>query len=259
MSSFWNLFGPKQENEGDPNAPQGPNLAPGQMVPLIEPPLAAPVVQPPIPEQHKPMGHKPRYGIDDAIKLMRTLPVEDNVDLVVRVIKRTLESLNVRVGEIIEDAGSRQDFLRTKVTEAQAAIAEYEREIETRRQEIRRLEEELAETTVVRERLQLAEALPNSTPPKVGFGGGRKIDVSSPPIAPSKPPVPLSFRPKIGSEPLKKPTPVEAPTPAAGVALAKLDKLDKGDKDKSDKPDWPAEDDGDSEPVQSTDLIDKNP
>ena len=62
-------------------------------------------------------GSALRYGIDEAIKLMRTLPVEENVELVVRVIKTTLESLRVRVGDIIDDASRRQDALRKKNSE----------------------------------------------------------------------------------------------------------------------------------------------
>src|SRR5277367_1413451 len=45
----------------------------------------------------------PDYGINKAIELMRTLP-DDNIELVVRVVKATLESTNSAVATIIKDA-----------------------------------------------------------------------------------------------------------------------------------------------------------
>ena len=70
-----------------------------------------------------------RYGIDDAIKLMRTLPVEENENLVVRVMKTTLESLKVRIGDIVDDAMKRQDVLGKKVGDYKAQIASFERDL----------------------------------------------------------------------------------------------------------------------------------
>src|SRR5262249_1518137 len=168
MSSIWKLFGKQDATTAEAVAGEGAE-------PRIEPPPGAEGAegQPPALASVKPPGERPvlpprgRYGIDDAIRLMRTLPVDDNVDLVVRVIKRTLESLSVRVPEIIEDAQRRQEALRTGISEHQAAIQQLEREIETRRAEIAHLETELAETTTVRERLQLAENLQASVPPKI--------------------------------------------------------------------------------------------
>ena len=47
---------------------------------------------------------RPHYGIEQAITLMRALPVDQNPELVVAVIKSTLESLKVKVSDIIADA-----------------------------------------------------------------------------------------------------------------------------------------------------------
>lgn len=133
-----------------------------------------------------------RYGIDDAIKLMRSLPVEENADLVVRVMKTTLESLKVRIGEIIEDATKRQDILKRKITDYQMQIAQFEREIDARKHEITRLDEELHETTKVKDRLQAAELMPltpqtPSAAPKEPGHAGR----SAPPLPmPRNKPVP---------------------------------------------------------------------
>jgi hypothetical protein len=189
-----------------------------------------------------PAKPSPRYGIDDAIKLMRTLPVDDNVDLVVRVIKRTLESLSVRVSDIVEDAHRRQEALKTGISEHQAAIQQLEREIETRRAEIAHLEDELAETTTVRERLQLAENLQASLPPKVGLTP-QAPTVAKKPEAPlpgrSAPPLPTTFRPKLSNTDMKKilsSPPTETPSPGTTTS-----------------------DDDTAEPVQSSDLLEKTP
>jgi hypothetical protein len=64
---------------------------------------------------------RPHYGIEQAIQLMRALPVED------------------------------------RVSNLKRAIADFEKEIETRREEIGRLEADHKETTAVRGRLELAE------------------------------------------------------------------------------------------------------
>ena len=98
------------------------------------------------------------YGIEDAIKLMRTLPEEGNSELVVRVIKHTLESVNVHVSDIISDASTKQKALGERRTVLQQQISEHEGEIRKRREEIFRIEADLDETTNVKQRLELVEA-----------------------------------------------------------------------------------------------------
>jgi hypothetical protein len=207
MSSFWNLFGkeekPPAEGEGDADdaaaatGPGGqqqqqssgakPSTAPtkggGAQAPggSVAPKQPAALEGKPAPPVLPPARTSPRYGIDEAIRLMRTLPVDDNPDLVVRVIKRTLESLSVKVPEIIEDAAKRQESLRAKISEHQAAIVQLEREIDARRFDIGRLEDELSETTQVRERLQLAEQLPvTPNAPRVGAHLQRRAALAPP-------------------------------------------------------------------------------
>jgi hypothetical protein len=97
------------------------------------------------------------YGIAEAIQLMRTLPVEQNGELVVRVVRATLASLNVHVPEIIEDANRKQKATQEKIAAEHAQIVDLEKQLEVHRKEIATLEAELKETTTVRDRLQLAE------------------------------------------------------------------------------------------------------
>jgi hypothetical protein len=286
MSSFWNLFGKAEKPPGEegesadaaagstaatPGAPAKPSTAPkpgggggqpqGSVAPK-QPPAALEGGKPP-PPVLPPARTTPRYGIDEAIRLMRTLPVDDNPDLVVRVIKRTLESLSVKVPEIIEDAAKRQESLRAKISEHQAAIVQLEREIDARRFDIGRLEDELSETTQVRERLQLAEQLPiTPNAPRVGSPtqtqsqsqslsqtGSSVITGSNPPppSAQKKPPLPNTvFRPKPTGD-LKRTTPetpnankeaaaaFPAPVPAATAAATAPPTKDEKKEEKKDE------------------------
>jgi hypothetical protein len=100
---------------------------------------------------------RPHYGIEQAIQLMRHLPVDQNPALVVAVIKGTLESLRVKVSDIIADASRKQKDLEDRVGNLKRAIADFEKEIDTRKEEIARLEADHKETTAVRGRLELAE------------------------------------------------------------------------------------------------------
>lgn len=275
MSSFWNLFGkdekPPAEDEGEPADEQPaakPSTAPkqqGQPSPASTAPKQPAALEgKPPPPVLPPARTAPRYGIDEAIRLMRTLPVDDNPDLVVRVIKRTLESLSVKVPDIIDDAAKRQESLRTKISEHQAAIVQLEREIDTRRFDIGRLEDELAETTQVRERLQLAEQLPvTPNAPRVAPQGSAVITGGSnppPPSAQKKPPLPTTFRPKPTATDVKK---TEAPSKADEKKDEKRDEKKEERKDEPEAPKASREsksdaDDDDDEPVESRDMIDKS-
>jgi TolA-binding protein len=117
------------------------------------------------------------YGIDHAIRLMRTIPVDQHVDLVVTVIKNTLESLNVRLGDIVEDASRKQEYLTGRIADLKGEIAQLEQEVERRNQEIRQIEADLAETTSVKERLLLADV--------------KQLE-AKPPVAAKPPPPPTS-------------------------------------------------------------------
>ena len=104
------------------------------------------------------------YGIGDAIMLMRSLPVDQNVDLVVQVIRATLASMNVKVQDIIEDARRKEQAIESGIQELHGKVAQLERELEARRQEIVGLEVDLKETNAVKERLQLAENIASVVP-----------------------------------------------------------------------------------------------
>ena len=98
------------------------------------------------------------YGIEQAIALMRTLP-SDSVELVVRVVKHTLESTNIDIPTIIEDATAKEDRIDDRVALLREEIGDLEDEISRRSKEIEDLEDDRKETSMVKERLELAEKL----------------------------------------------------------------------------------------------------
>jgi hypothetical protein len=106
----------------------------------------------------------PKYGIAETIQLMRTLPADQNTELVVRVVRATLASLDVRLPDIIEDATRKQKAVRDKIADFHAKNAELEKQLDAHRKEIATLEADLKETTEVKERLQTAESGPASQP-----------------------------------------------------------------------------------------------
>jgi hypothetical protein len=123
-----------------------------------EPAPAARSVPAPAPSRPQVPRDEPDYGIEKAIELMRTLP-QGNVELVVQVVKFTLESAQIKIGAIIDDASGRQDRIQSRISVLRAEIADLEQEIAQRKSEIGTLEADYSETTTVKERLQLAEQL----------------------------------------------------------------------------------------------------
>ena len=97
------------------------------------------------------------YGIAEAIQLLRGLPVDQNTELVVRVVRATLASLSVHLSDIIEDASRKQKAVQDKIASEHAKVADLEKQLADHRKEIAAQEADLKETTLVKERLQMAE------------------------------------------------------------------------------------------------------
>lgn len=108
------------------------------------------------------------YGIAEAIQLLRGLPVDQNVDLVVRVVRATLASLNVHLADIIEDATKKQKATQDKIASEHAKVADLEKQLADHRKEIASLEADLKETTTVKDRLQMAEKAASAPTPMRG-------------------------------------------------------------------------------------------
>jgi hypothetical protein len=135
----------------------------------VVPDIAGPAPQPAA------TGKPPsRFGITGAIALLRSLPADDKGELVVRVVRATLASLDVHLPEIIDDAARRQKAITERIAAVHAQMAELERQLEGHKREIATLEADLKETTTVRERLEHAEktaALAASAPPRLSSSG----------------------------------------------------------------------------------------
>ena len=98
------------------------------------------------------------YGIEDAIGLMRKLP-KDNTDVVVSVVKQTLESTQISIDDIIADATDKEERLLNKNAQLEREIKDLQAEIASRNKQISELLADHKETVTVREQLQLANKL----------------------------------------------------------------------------------------------------
>jgi hypothetical protein len=132
------------------------------------------IVTPPV----VPVEH--RFGIDDAILLMRSLPTDPNMSLVVRVVRVTLGAVHVSIDEIIADALRKEARIKENIAGLESQIADIERQLGSLRRDIATQQADLKETANVRERLHMADqysghktlpppitnAMPRSTPSK---------------------------------------------------------------------------------------------
>lgn len=139
------------DHNADEVKPQVPTPAPAPVQAVRE---SAPA---PLKSDH------PDYGINKAIELMRLLP-NDNIELVVRVVKTTLESTNIKVATIIEDAIRKQGVIQARADVLKREISALEAEIATRRGEIATLDADHTETSMVKDRLVLAERMTAGSP-----------------------------------------------------------------------------------------------
>lgn len=107
------------------------------------------------------------YGIQHAIQLMRELP-EGELEVVVTVVKKTLESMSVAVTDIIQDAEFKEQEIRQKSDQLSQEIVDLESQINERKMQIDALNDEAKETALVKNHLKLAEQLDlKNTPVKV--------------------------------------------------------------------------------------------
>jgi peptidoglycan hydrolase CwlO-like protein len=152
------------------------------------PAAPSPSAQAPSAARAKPAEVHPDYGINKAIELMRMLP-NDNIELVVRVVKTTLESTNIKVATIVKDASQKLAGIEARVDVVKKEIAGLEAQIATRRGEISALEADHRETATVKERLALAE--------KLSAGGADVAEQRPAGAAPSPRPATPSTAPEV--------------------------------------------------------------
>jgi hypothetical protein len=140
-----------------------------------EPPVS-PVTQPEPSQEVEPEALTPpvapiehRFGIEDAIQLMRSLPADPNMSLVVRVVRVTLGAVHVSVEEIVQDALRKEAEIKDRIGSLEAQISDLEKQLANLRREIGTQQADLKETVNVRERLHLADQYPGprSIPPPI--------------------------------------------------------------------------------------------
>lgn len=92
---------------------------------------------------------KQSYGIEDAIALMRKLP-NVNSEITITVVKKTLESANIQVEEIISDAQRKESQIESRTKQLSTEINELQERIAHLNGEINELTSDLKETTKVK-------------------------------------------------------------------------------------------------------------
>lgn len=187
--------------------PQAQPQARPQAQPQVQPQQAQPQARPQAQPEAKPAaaaapasrpaaapaGGAQAYGIQKAIELMRSLP-SDNIPLIVQVVRTTLESTNIDIMSIIEDAKAKRARITSRIDGLRREIANYEEEIAARREEIVALDADHAETKLVQDRLELSiRPAPTPTPVTVSLGG----EASRPSAGPARAAVPEPGKPSV--------------------------------------------------------------
>ncbi|MEJ2744048.1 MAG: hypothetical protein P8176_16645, partial [Gammaproteobacteria bacterium] len=102
-------------------------------------------------------SNRMKYGIGEAIKLLRQLPETGDVTVLMTIVKRTLETTGINVQDIIRDAQIKKRDIQSRVHQLEGEIRKLETQVRTRNAEIETLNSEFAETEQVQELLELAE------------------------------------------------------------------------------------------------------
>lgn len=92
-----------------------------------------------------------KYGIDHVVALMRDLP-NDNSDVVVAVVTKTLESANINIANIITDAAKKEQMLESEVHKLKD-------EIKTLQEQIAEKEEKINVSTAILEETKKVKGL----------------------------------------------------------------------------------------------------
>jgi len=98
---------------------------------------------------------EPSYTIEDAISLMRNLPKESS-DLVVTVVNKTLQSMDVKVEDIIRSAEEKEKRIREHNKALEQEVKELQAKIADRNNEMSTMMADLRETMEVKKRLRIA-------------------------------------------------------------------------------------------------------
>ena len=136
-------------------------------------------IEPPSPIEPPHVNGQGAYGIGDLIRLLKNIPIDHHPELVVQVIKTTLESVGVRSSDVVEDALVQENRMRDALEMLETQIGVLAQEIEARQTQIHQLHVTLQETMAAR------SLLANAEPPSAAVPS---IDLNLPELAePSEP------------------------------------------------------------------------
>lgn len=191
---------------------------------------------PPAPKDVKPEPAKPAprtFGVENAIALMKKLPLDDEPELVLRVVRKTLMSIGVSIDEVVSSAKKREDELAGDIGEERRTIEELEREIAQRKKTIDAKLTQMKETHDVRSRLQEALASESKVGPLLvspaeiarlqAEGAARaaaaaEVKADPPKVEPKPEP---KIEPKIEAKPTPPPPKVSGSPPAKPSEIPK--------------------------------------
>ena len=99
------------------------------------------------------MSLNSNYGIDHVVALMRDLP-NDNKEIVVFVVTKTLESANINIYNIIRDAAKKERLLETEIHQLKDEIKKLQEQISEKEEKISVSSAILTETIKVKGMLE---------------------------------------------------------------------------------------------------------
>ena len=102
-------------------------------------------------------GMRPRYGIDKVVELLQSLPVGKDRKLIAQVVKKTLESTDIRVSAIIVDAENTEAAIAKEIDKLSEEVASFQKEIASRRKSITELETKRSAVSRAKAVLALSE------------------------------------------------------------------------------------------------------
>ncbi|MFV2057067.1 MAG: hypothetical protein ACC707_11410, partial [Thiohalomonadales bacterium] len=94
----------------------------------------------------------PRYGISDAVDLMRKLPT-DNSDVVIKVVRETLQSAHIDINSIISDADVSLSETEQRLADLASEIENLKSQVHEKQEAVGVAKKEIAETELVKELL----------------------------------------------------------------------------------------------------------
>jgi len=121
-----------------------------------------PLVDEPGPKTSPKTAPSKRYSIDDAIELLRHLPESEDRQTM-SVICKTLESAQIRMSDLLQDAQHKEHKLKQEHKELEQDIEQLQAKIDERRKQLQQLSESLEEVIRIKARFEQSLGKPKNT------------------------------------------------------------------------------------------------